>query len=351
LEIFWLQMESQKRDEIKSFLLKTFNKANSHNSSPPIAEIIGQITKIEIPRNEWPELIPLVLSNLEKKSEYIFVVMKILERLHDSDYTTWMHHQQLNEVYNSIIKIIATSQDKKLVKMAVRALTCGLKLFRSILENPCTFDYMMDLLFEASESNNIKLKKESLYCLDGASYYYYDLLDPHIQTLISKTGHLIGDENFGIAEWSLEIWGNIVTREYHYLEQEVDFVSVPATNLYTKTVYQTLIPVIIQRLEQASEPDLQSLAQYNPLAKKCIHLLSNILDVILYGSDGSILGNIVFPAKIVEWLMEFESYLENNHSPHEDNEQLIQDDYDNDNEEVEEDDEDSNHHNYHSAAA
>jgi importin subunit beta-1 len=326
-EIFWLQLDSQQRNEIKSFLLTTFNKINSHKSRKPISEIIGQIAKIDVPTNEWPELIPTVLTNLEKKSEYIFIVMKIFERLHDTEYTAWMQSQQLADFYTCIIRIISSSQDKKLVKMAIRALTCGLKLFRNVLENQESFNYMMDLLLEASESQNIKLQKEALYCLDGASYYYYDLLDPHIQTLISKTGHLIAHENFGISEWALEIWGNIVGREYHYLETDADFVSVPGTNLFTKTVYQTLIPVLLERLELATEPDLRSLAQYNPLAKKALHLLSNLLDVILYGADGSILGNIVFPARIVEWLMELETYLENTSQDQPEDEQALQNYY------------------------
>ena len=168
--------------------------------------------QIELPANQWPDLINTLLNNMNQPNDNIkqstlmalgYICEEIVKRCtHLSNFfwlvlfpsPTFQEPEVLKTQSNSILTAVCAKGMKdpnpEIKYVACNALNNALGFASSNMEKEGERDYVMTVVCECCSSQEEKVRGAALECLVKVAEEYYHLLDKYMQTIFNVSKNL-----------------------------------------------------------------------------------------------------------------------------------------------------------------
>ena len=228
----WAQhLDAEVKKNVKGLALQTLASPDAR-AGQSAGQFIASIAAIEIPRNEWPELMPTLVENVGKGGDRLkqaslttigFICETEDAQLRDS----------LNAHSNSILTAVVQGARKEEENMDVRnaaitALSDSLEFVRTNFENEGERNYIMQVVCEATQSGDNRVEAGAFGCLNRIMALYYDKMKFYMEkALYGLTIIGMRNEEEDVAKLAVDFWCTVCEEEIA-IEDDNDAVrSIP----------------------------------------------------------------------------------------------------------------------------
>ncbi|XP_065202089.1 importin subunit beta-1 isoform X2 [Planococcus citri] len=287
----WLSFPEDIRRYIKQNVLKSVGTETNRPSSA--AQCIAFIAVIELPLNQWQDVISVLCSNVINESSSEAVKEASLEAIgyicqdidhdclapHSNTILTAIVHGMRKEVTNRHVRLAATT-----------ALLNSLEFTKANFEKENERNYLMGIVCETTQCTDTQIRVAALQCLVKVMSLYYQYMEPYMaQALFPITLEAMRSDVDEISLQGIEFWSNVSDEEVDLAiegSEAAELGEPPqrTSRFYAKGALQYLVPILLQKLTQQEEMDDED--EWNPskAAGVCLMLLAQCCeeDIVPY---------------------------------------------------------------------
>lgn len=210
--------------------------------------------------------------------------------------------EHLNTKSTIVLNAIATGMDKSQTNNSIKlaatnALSNSMAFTTQNFMNEGQRNLIMNMVFSASVSEDVKIRTAALQCLCEIANLYYDQLDNYFHAILQRTAEAItkDDENVGLQ--AIEFWSTICDEEISVQEEIDDGKFDRQYKKFMQTALPQLLPILLECLTKQSEDeaddDTWNLAM---AAGSCLCLAAqNVKDFIVQPVLGFVEANFKNP--------------------------------------------------------
>uniref|UniRef100_A0A2P2J5M7 Uncharacterized protein MANES_08G095300 n=1 Tax=Rhizophora mucronata TaxID=61149 RepID=A0A2P2J5M7_RHIMU len=264
----WMAIEISIKSQIKDLLLRTLGSPvleAGHTS----AQVIAKVAAIEIPQQQWPELIGSLLNNMTQqdsppalKQATLETLGYVCEEISDQD----LGQDEVNSVLTAVVQGMNFAENSSEVRLAAtRALYNALDFAQNNFKNEMERNYIMKVLCETALSKEAEIRQAAFECLVSIASLYYEVLEPYMQTLFQLTSNAIkGDEEM-VALQAIEFWSSICDEEIEIQEYGIPKSgnSGQSHSCFIEKALTSLVPVLLETLLKQEEDQDQDDSLWN----------------------------------------------------------------------------------------
>lgn len=209
----WIQLNQQTKDHIKQLALNTLLTENERVANQA-ASLVSAIAEIELPRNEWPNLIDIIVENTKPekpvniKRSSLLTIGYICESL---DPNNEIVSNYSNGILIAIVQGAQSSEQSLIVrKTAINALINSLEFIESNFQREGERNYIMQVVCEASTSDDTELQALAFAALAKIMSLYYDYMGIYMEkALYNLTVNGMKSNDDRVACNAVEFWSTV----------------------------------------------------------------------------------------------------------------------------------------------
>ncbi|XP_025833958.1 importin subunit beta-1-like [Agrilus planipennis] len=189
---------------------------------------------------------------------------------------------QSNAILTAIIHGMRSTEPSNHVRLAAtEALLNSLEFTRANFDRDTERHFIMEVVCEATQSDDTQIKVAALQCLVKILSLYYQYMETYMaQALFPITLEAMKSENDAVALQGIEFWSNVSDEEVDLAieDSEASEAGRPPTRVsrhYAKGALQFIVPILLQKLTKQEELDDED--DWNPCkaAGVCLMLLAS----------------------------------------------------------------------------
>ncbi|KAK8949364.1 Transportin-1 [Platanthera zijinensis] len=276
----WLSLDASVKAQVKGCLLQTLSSP-ALDARSTASQVIAKIAGIELPRQQWPELIRSLLSNIHQLQSHVKqATLETLGYLCEEVSPEAIDQEQVNEILTAVVQGMNASEGQSDVRLsATRALCNALGFARENFSNDMERDYIMRVVCEATQSPEIKIRQAAFECLVSISSAYYDKLASYMQDIFNITAKAVRGDEEPVALQAIEFWSSICDEEIDILDEYgSEFVadSEAPCFYFIKQALPALVPMLLDTLLKQEEDQDQDEGAWNTAMAggTCLGLIS-----------------------------------------------------------------------------
>lgn len=320
----WIATSAETKVIVKDVAVSVLLSDNK-DMTTSISQLIAAIAIIELPRNEWPELLPIITENT-KTEKPLYVKRSCLLAIgyicEGSDPSDPQMVAQSNGILIAIAQGVQSTEPLTQVRLtALNALINSLEFIRNNFEIEGERNYIMQVVCEATQSSDMEFLAAAFGCLAKIVQYYYRYMSLYMEKalyMLSMNGMQSSDDR--VACMAIEFWSTICEEEFDIAYQlheqnergeptSSELVSYNFSLLACREVLPRLLSLLTRQNEDPEDDDW-SVAM---AAGSCLQLLAASTGIyVVEPTLGFFVANIELP----EWrnreaaVMAFGSILE-----------------------------------------
>ena len=229
----WVQqIDANVKKSVKELAIQTLASQDGR-AGQSAGQFIASIAAIEIPRNEWPELMPALVQNVgtgdaKLKQASLTTIGYICE----SDDIAL--RESLSGHSNSILTAVVQGARKEEENIEVRnsaisALQDSLDFVKTNFENEGERNYIMQVVCEATQSGDTRIEAGAFGCLNRIMNLYYDKMKFYMEkALYGLTIVGMRNDEEDVAKLAVEFWCTVCEEELA-IEDDNEIVSKVCT--------------------------------------------------------------------------------------------------------------------------
>ena len=214
----WLeQVNSSARAAVKDLALKTLASKDGR-AGQSAAQFIASIAAIELPKNEWPQLMPALVTNVGEGADHLKQAsLATIGFICDTEDTEL--RDSLVQHSNAILTAVVQGARKEETNLDVRnaaitALGDSLEFVRTNFENEGERNYIMQVICEATQSGDARIEAGAYGCLNRIMGLYYDKMKFYMEkALFGLTVMGMKSEEEDVAKLAVEFWSTVCEEE------------------------------------------------------------------------------------------------------------------------------------------
>ncbi|XP_070570539.1 importin subunit beta-1-like isoform X1 [Ptychodera flava] len=277
----WLSMDPHLRTSIKRFVLQTLGTEIPRPSSA--AQCVACIACAEIPHNQWPDLIGVMVHNVTNATSTESLKESTLEAIGYMCQDMEPDHlaSQSNEILTAIVQGMRKEEPSNHVRLAAtNALLNSLEFTKANFDKDAERHFIMQVVCEGTQCTDFRVKVAALQCLVKIMSLYYHHMETYMgPALFAITVEAMKNEEDEVALQGIEFWSTVCDEEMDLaIEQsEAQEQGRPPEHIsrfYAKGALQYLVPLLTQTLTKQEETDDDD--EWNPCkaAGVCLMLLA-----------------------------------------------------------------------------
>lgn len=255
----WLtQIDVESKNHIKQFALNALldQQPRIANAS---AQLIAAIADIELPKNEWPGLMEIMVKNTSQhqleniKRASLLVLGYICE---GADPSNEYLIAQSNHILIAIVQGAQASETSKLVRLtALNALADSLTFIKNNMEREGERNYLMQVVCEATQADDHDIQAAAFGCLCKIMSLYYFLMKPYMeQALYALTVTTMQSADEKVASMAVEFWSTICEEEIDIAYELSQFPKSPLQSYnFALASIQEVVPNLLNLLTKQHE--------------------------------------------------------------------------------------------------
>ncbi|KAJ4957322.1 hypothetical protein NE237_014105 [Protea cynaroides] len=263
----WLALDSSVKAQIKSCLLQTLSSP-VHDARSTASQVIAKVAGIELPHNQWPELVGALLSNIHQLPPHVKqATLETLGYLCEEVSPDVVDQDHVNKILTAVVQGMNSSEGNNDVRLAAtRALYNALSFAQANFSNDMERDYIMRVVCESTLSSELKIRQAAFECLVSISSTYYDKLAPYIQDIFNITAKAVKEDEEPVALQAIEFWSSICDEEIDIIEEyggEFSAESDIPCFYFIKQALPALVPLLLETLLKQEEDQDQDEGAWN----------------------------------------------------------------------------------------
>jgi len=294
----WKSVNPVQRGKIKEALLHAM--ASPEPDAPKAAAIAAsEIAAVELPYGEWNEFVPALTDRVTQhgggggggagSTEVVpFAALQCLgftcervanleEQLAD-DPPPELSSGIVDKMLTAIVSGVQPNRSDYLRSVAIAALRNSLVFVRKNMDVKQERDFIMNAIFDATQCNDMTVRKVAFECMDTIGLYYYEKLPDYMTGIFQLTSEAIrrpadGSDEEAVNIAAIEFWSTVATVEREYLDEERDFAEAgeqlthrPPCNRYTQNAMPTLVPLLLETLTKQEDESVENEDEWNLVA-------------------------------------------------------------------------------------
>jgi len=277
----WLAMPEDVRLYTKQNVLGTLGTESFRPSAA--AQCVQLIAMVELPRGLWPALLTTLVQNVTNAASTEIMKESTLQAIGYicQDVEPRCMEETANEILTAIVHGMRRDETSNQVKLAsTNALLNSLEFTRANFEKDAERHFIMQVVCEATQSEDVQVKVAALQCLVKIMSLYYQYMEAYMgQALFAITLEAMKAETDEVALQGIEFWSNVCDEEVD-LQIEASEASEAGrppehvSRFYAKGALQFLVPALMASLTKQDEYDDED--DWNPCkaAGVCLMLLA-----------------------------------------------------------------------------
>lgn len=214
----WIQqIDPNVKASVKTLALQTLASRDSR-AGQSAGQFIASIAAIEIPRNEWLELMPALVKNVGEGEDHLkqasLTTIGFICESEDA-----LLRDSLGGHSNAILTAVVQGARKEEANVEVRlaaitALSDCLEFVKTNFENEGERNYIMQVVCEATQSGDTRVEAGSYGCLNRIMGLYYDKMKFYMEkALYGLTIIGMRSQEEDVAKLAVEFWCTICEEE------------------------------------------------------------------------------------------------------------------------------------------
>ncbi|EGV60888.1 karyopherin Kap95 [Yamadazyma tenuis] len=262
----WRALDDAAKFNIKEASLKAL-MSKDESAGRSAAQLVAAIADIELPLNQWPDLIPFIIENTKIEQEThvkkvaLLTIGYICETLNPNDANVLA---QANGILIAIVQG-AQAEEKNLdVRLtALNALVNSLEFIKYNFDKEGERNYIMQVVCEATQADSSDLQEAAFGCLAKIMSLYYRYMQVYMEkALYGLTVSGMRSPNERVACMAIEFWSSVCEEELDYSMQKSEFgedglnlVSYNFALIALNEVYPTLLTLLTRQNEDPEDDD------------------------------------------------------------------------------------------------
>ncbi|SCU78925.1 LAME_0A06436g1_1 [Lachancea meyersii CBS 8951] len=224
------------------------------------AQLIAAIATIELPRNDWPDLMKIMVDNTAAqqpeniKRASLLALGYICEAANSGSESLVA---QSNNILIAIVQGAQASEPSKAVRLtALNALADSLAFIKNNMEREGERNYLMQVVCEATQTtDDSDIQAAAFGCLCKIMSLYYFLMKPYMeQALYALTVSTMQSQDEKVASMAVEFWSTICEEEIDIAYELAQFPQSPLQSFnFALTSIQEVIPNLLNLLSRQNE--------------------------------------------------------------------------------------------------
>lgn len=202
---------------MKALALQTLGSRDGR-AGQSAGQFIASIAAIEIPRNEWPELMPALVQNVGNGEDHLKQAsLTTIGFICETEDVTL--RDSLVQHSNSILTAVVQGARKEEGNLEVRnaavtALSDSLEFVKTNFDNEGERNYIMQVVCEATQSGDSRIEAGAFGCLNRIMGLYYDKMKFYMEkALYGLTIIGMRNEEEDVAKLAVEFWCTVCEEE------------------------------------------------------------------------------------------------------------------------------------------
>lgn len=210
-------VDQQVKKNVKELALKTLG-ASDGRAGQSAGQFIASIAAIELPRNEWQDLMNLLVQNISTGSDHLkqasLTTIGFICESEEPDL-----RESLSAHSNAILTAVVQGarreeQNPDVRNAAISALSDAIEFVRSNFENEGERNYIMQVVCEATQAEDTRIQAGAFGCLNRIMGIYYDKMRFYMEkALFGLTIMGMKSEEEDVAKLAIEFWCTVCEEE------------------------------------------------------------------------------------------------------------------------------------------
>lgn len=252
----WLNIDATTKQGIKDIALNALLSKDDRVANQA-AQLVAAIADIELPRDQWSDLIQIIVENTKSekpenvKRASLLTIGYICET---ADPTNAVIASQSNGILISIVQGAQSSEPSIIVrKTALSALVNSLDFIESNFEREGERNYIMQVVCEATQAPDVELQALAFGALAKIMSLYYIYMGVYMQKALytlSVEGMKSTDDR--VACMAVEFWSTVCEEELNILLDEDNSESYQSFN-FALIAIGDVLPVLLELLTRQND--------------------------------------------------------------------------------------------------
>lgn len=252
LEDKWKQLPAGVRTQVKNEVLATLGSPNREVRAVA-SNIIGSLSRIELPAGEWPDLIRILVSAVNsdplQQEAALTAIGYVCEEARDHSEVEEALSGSTSDILTAIVTCMA-SPDEEVKYAASRALCNAMEFIHDTMEKPEERRILVGALCTTAKSaTSARTRECAMESLVKVAELYYSTLPDYISQLHAITTSMIFHDEESVSLQALQFWISICETEYELKEEE----ELDKCLFYAKEGLNFLVNISLQLLVMQEE--------------------------------------------------------------------------------------------------
>jgi importin subunit beta-1 len=259
----WLQQITPEiKVQVKQLALDTLKSADGR-AGQSAAQFIVSIAAIELPRNEWPDLMQILVQNVasgsnELKQASLVTIGFICESQDVELRESLAAHS--NAILTAVVQGARREEENMDIRYAaIKALSDSVDFVRSNMENEGERNYIMQVVCEATQAEDLRVQAGAFGCLNRIMGAYYDKMSFYMEKALFGLSIMgMKSEEEDVAKLAIEFWCTVCEEEIAIEDDNAAAQSEGLTDVrpmygFARIATREVIPVLLQSMCRQDE--------------------------------------------------------------------------------------------------
>eukprot|EP00163_Fabomonas_tropica_P024382 TRINITY_DN420_c0_g1_i13.p1 TRINITY_DN420_c0_g1~~TRINITY_DN420_c0_g1_i13.p1 ORF type:complete len:880 (+),score=237.50 TRINITY_DN420_c0_g1_i13:261-2900(+) len=297
----YVGLPQELKNEIKTYVVQALGSP-VREAIRIASQVLAQIAAIEIPRNEWMDVVESLQNNitnesssLELKEGSVSALGYLCEELQMSDALVPMS----NHILTAIVHAMRETKSDLVRVAATKALYNALPFVEANFQKEADRNFIMTVVWENTNTENENLRVAGFECLVRIVSLYYQFMGPYIETLFQLTvGAIRSSQSEPVTMQAIEFWSTICDEELELIE-EAELAALEGRqpevvcNRFVSSALGELVPALLETLTKQDEDADDDGWDPAMAAGTCLAIVANVVknDIISHVMP-FVIGNI-----------------------------------------------------------
>ncbi|KAM3553796.1 hypothetical protein ARSEF4850_006759 [Beauveria asiatica] len=282
LQAKWLQQtDNDTKTRVKELTLQTLASSNAQAGNAA-AQVISSIAAIELPLNQWAELMPALVKNISEGADHqkqasLTTIGYICES-QDQDLRLSLG-QHSNAILTAVVQGARKEEANPEVRLAaITALSDSLEFVHNNFKHEGERNYIMQVVCEATQAPDPRIQQGAFGCLNRIMALYYENMRFYMEkALFGLTILGMKSDDEDVAKLAVEFWSTVCEEEISIEDDnaqvETSDQARPFYN-FARVAAPEVIPVLLQLLTKQDEDATDDEYNLSRASYQCLQLYS-----------------------------------------------------------------------------
>lgn len=280
LQAKWLnQTDQETKTRVKQLALETLSSTNTQ-AGQATAQVVAAIAAIELPRNQWPDLMSVLVRNVSEGTQHqkqssLTTIGFVCESQDTELRNSLVGHS--NAILTAVVQGARKEELNTEVRLAaITALGDSLEFVGNNFKHEGERNYIMQVVCEATQAEDSRIQQGAFGCLNRIMALYYENMRFYMEKALfglTILGMKNSDED--VAKLAVEFWSTVCEEEIAIEDDNAQVESSeqmrPFYN-FARVATNEVVPVLLGLLTKQDEDAADDEYNTSRAAYQCLQL-------------------------------------------------------------------------------